>query len=298
MTFLKDNIPKEMKNLNQWVLFVKEIVNGSNHPRKHMISIQGDRWHKAKSTEEKDWSSFEEASSALKRSKYDGMAFCLKEGIIFIDIDNSIDDDGNLSDFAKEMLEAFEDTYAEKSCSGHGIHIFLKGHLPEDSLKRNDAIGLEIYEKKRFCCMTGDIISKNKEITDYQEKLDEVMRKYLPKRIISPPVLLRPPISMDDTEVLKRAFRSKSGNKIAQLYRGDISGYASHSNADMAFLDYIAFYTRDESQLDSIMRSSGLYREKWDEPRGESTYGRITIKQALSHVSNTYSGRRKQLEMT
>ena len=298
MTFHKENIPKEMRALDQWVLFVKENVRGSNHPKKHMISVEGERWHKAKSTEEKDWSSFDKAISSLKRSKYDGMAFCLKEGIIFIDIDNSIDDNGNLSDFAKEMLTTFEGTYAEKSCSGHGIHIFLKGHLPKDMPKRNDSIGLEIYETKRFCCMTGEIISKTNQLAFYQDELDKAMNRYLPKRIAAPPISLRAPISMNDSEVLQRAFRSKSGNKIAQLYRGEISGYPSHSNADMAFLDYLVFYTRDEHQLDSIMRSSGLYREKWDEPRGDSTYGRITIERALGHVSAVYSGRRKQMEMT
>ena len=217
----------------------------------------------------------------------------MSEGIVFIDVDNSIDEKGNLSDLAKELLETFPDTYAERSCSGRGIHIFLKGKLPDNSMKRNDSIGLEIYDTKRFACMTGDIISKTNELADYQGKLGEVAKKYLGNRATVPKDTVRIPLPMDDEEILERALRSKAGAKIARLFQGDISGYASQSNADIAFIDYMAFWTRDPDQLDSLMRSSGLYREKWDEPRGDSTYGRITIEQALSHMTTSYSGRRR-----
>lgn len=294
MRFNPSTIPKEMREKEQWVLYVKEKNPEKAHIRKQMISVTGNHWHKAKSTEPNDWATFDAAYKAFQKSRYDGMVFCLKEGIVFIDIDNSIDEDGNINDLGKKLLHAFPDTYAERSCSGKGIHIFLKGKLPTNSMKRNDAIGLEIYDTKRFACMTGDIISQTSELAGYQDKLNEVAKKYLRSRATIPKESVRIPLVMDDEEILRRALRSRAGPKIARLFQGDISGYPSQSNADIAFMDYMAFWTRDPDQLDSLMRSSGLYREKWDEPRGDSTYGRITIEQALAHMTKSYSGRKKE----
>lgn len=293
MRFNKENIPAEMKEKAQWVLYTKERNPEREHIRKQMISVTGNRWHKAKSTEPNDWATFDVAYKAFLKSRYDGLVFCLNEGIVFIDVDNSIDENGNLSPLAKELLEAFPDTYAERSCSGKGIHIFLKGKLPAGSMKRNDAIGLEIYDTKRFACMTGDAISGTCELSDCQEELEKIAKKYLGNRATVPKENVRVPLAMDDEEILRRALRSRAGAKIARLFQGDISGYPSQSNADIAFMDYMAFWTRDPKQLDSLMRSSGLYRKKWDEPRGESTYGRITIEQALSHMTKSYSGHRR-----
>ncbi len=296
MNFKTENIPKEMKKMRNWVLYVKEKDPAILHPKKVMISTNGRCWHKAKSNEKGDWSSFYGSLSSLYKSRYDGLAFVLDDGIIFIDVDNSIDENGNLSDLAKKLLDEFPDTYAEKSCSGRGIHIFLKGKLNESFMKRNDSIGLEIYDTKRFCCMTGNIISKTNELKDYQEKLDEICKEYLKKEIPKSHVLATSP-TMKDWEILDKAFKSKVGGKISRLFSGDISDYASHSNADMAFMNFMAFYTRSPSQLDSLMRSSGLYREKWDERRGDETYGSITIKSALSHIGECYQSKKKEHEM-
>ncbi len=296
MNFKTENIPREMKKMKNWVLYVKEKDPNIIHPKKVMISTTGKYWHKAKSNEKNDWSSFYGSLNSLFKSRYDGLAFVLDEGIVFIDVDNSIDEKGNLSDLAKKLLDEFPDTYAEKSCSGRGIHIFLKGKLNESFMKRNDSIGLEIYDTKRFCCMTGDIISHTKELKDYQEKLDGICHEYL-KKEAPKKVIAFTNSNLKDWEILDKAFRSKVGWKISKLYSGDISDYPSHSNADMAFMSFMAFYTRSPSQLDSLMRSSGLYREKWDERRGDETYGSITIRSALSHIGECYQSKRKEHEM-
>ena len=295
--FYPKNIPLEMRKNKNWVLF-KKIDNpkNSNHPLKMMISLEG-RWHKAKSTDNKDWSTFTKTLQTLNRTNFDGMAYVLDQDIVFIDVDNSIDEDGNLSSLACELLETFPNTYAEKSCSGRGIHIFLKGKLDINSMKRNDSIGLEIYDSKRFCCMTGDIISQTKEICDYQDKLNKITNKYLGKRETISLDNIRQPISLNNNEILKKALNSKVGYKISKLYQGDYSDYPSRSNADMALMNYLAFYTKDPNQLDLIMRSSGLYREKWDEKRGNTTYGRITINHAIAYCKNSYEGKHKSIEM-
>ena len=297
MNFNSRKIPREMKDMKNWVLYKKDTRDNPTHPKKVMISVSGTYWHKARSNNKDDWSHYYKSLNTLFKTKYDGLAFVLDEGIIFIDVDNSIDEKGNLSPLAQELLDKFPDTYAEKSCSGRGIHIFLKGKLDESFMKRNDSIGLEIYGTKRFCCMTGDIISNSSELKDYQKELDEVCNKYLKReeRVISNTYSYS--VSLEDNQILDKAFKSKVGNKIARLYSGDISDYPSHSNADLAFMAFMAFYTKNPSQLDSIMRSSGLYRDKWDERRGKETYGSITINQAIRTVSDSYKPKRIENEM-
>ncbi len=297
MNFNSLRIPREMKNMKNWVLYKKEYLDNPNHPSKVMISVSGRYWHKARSNQKEDWTIYYPTLRTLYKTQYDGLAFVLNQGIVFIDIDNSINEEGELSSLAKELLDKFPNTYAERSCSGKGIHIFLKGKLNESFMKRNDSIGLEIYDTKRFCCMTGDIISTTSELKDYQNELDQVCNKYLKReeKVISNTCSYS--ASLEDNQILDKAFKSKVGNKIARLYSGDISDYPSHSNADLAFMAFMAFYTRNPSQLDSIMRSSGLYRDKWDEKRGRETYGSITINQALRTVSDSYKPKRIDNEM-
>ena len=40
--------------------------------------------------------------------------------------------------------------------------------------------------------------------------------------------------------------------------------------------------------MDDIFRKSNLYRDKWDEKRGEETYGNITINTAIESCQNEF----------
>ena len=68
---------------------------------------------------------------------------------------------------------------------------------------------------------------------------------------------------LTDEEVIELARRARNAAKFETLWEGDTSGYPSPSEADQALLSLLSFYTRDESQLDSLYRRSGLCREKW-----------------------------------
>jgi primase-polymerase (primpol)-like protein len=76
----------------------------------------------------------------------------------------------------------------------------------------------------------------------------------------------------------------RSSVKFNALYKGDISGYPSHSHAESALVFMLAWWTQDPAQIDGIVRSSGLIRPKWDERRGGTTYGGQLIDEALSTV--------------
>ena len=76
-----------------------------------------------------------------------------------------------------------------------------------------------------------------------------------------------------------------NGEKFQDLWEGRWQQYRwfpSQSEADMALCSMLAYWTdSDADQIDRLFRQSALYRPKWDEPRGATTYGQLTIQKAL-----------------
>lgn len=75
------------------------------------------------------------------------------------------------------------------------------------------------------------------------------------------------------------------------LFNGDISAYDDdHSTADMALVGYLAQKLLSPDEVDLVFRSSKLYRPKWDEMRGATTYGHRTIAKAFQGLAVAASG--------
>jgi primase-polymerase (primpol)-like protein len=76
---------------------------------------------------------------------------------------------------------------------------------------------------------------------------------------------------------------ARNGPKFTALWRGDLDGYASASEGDLALCAILAFWTHnDASRIDRLFRASRRMRAKWDERRGDATtYGQCTIARAL-----------------
>ena len=65
------------------------------------------------------WVTFDEAKAAAAEKNYSGVGFVIPKGYFFLDIDHREMDDP----YIKMMLERFG-SYAEKSVSGEGLHIY------------------------------------------------------------------------------------------------------------------------------------------------------------------------------
>ena len=92
--------------------------------------------------------------------------------------------------------------------------------------------------------------------------------------------------ALTDEEVIELAKGAKNAAKFEPLWSGDLHGYSSPSEADLALVSRLVFYTQDEEQLDRLYRHSGLCRQKWlDRP----DYRRRTITRALSNLTETYT---------
>ena len=86
-----------------------------------------------------------------------------------------------------------------------------------------------------------------------------------------------------DDQVLEKLLHETS-SKGRALFSGDTSGYGSHSDADLALVSKLYFYTQDPDQIDAIFRRSGLYREKWN----RHDYRRRTYMKVANTPRDTY----------
>lgn len=159
------NIPEELKSLKQWVCS----VSNSKVPMRATMPCT------ASSTDPNSWSTFDEALMSVECRNYDNVGFVFNgNGIVGIDIDAGYDEDGFLTELASDIIGKCE-SYTERSRSGRGVHILLKGTLPFKG--KNNLAGVEIYQEARYFIMTGDTLLYNK-IVENQEAIDYIVDKY------------------------------------------------------------------------------------------------------------------------
>lgn len=163
-----NNIPQELKNLKQW-------VNSSQFSK---IPMQSDVTLTASSSDPNTWCDFDTAKAAIDNGRYDYVGFVFNDnGIVGIDIDTGFDEDGFISPLACDIISKCN-SYTEKSKSGRGFHILVKGNLPFKG--KNNLKGVEIYKQARFFIMTGDVIS-NSHIIENQAAIDYIVATYFPE---------------------------------------------------------------------------------------------------------------------
>lgn len=147
-----DNIPQDMKLLNNWVCFAFEDWRG----KKTKVPYNPATGKKAKSNDSSTWASFELAIE--NAFLYDGIGFMFSNSpYVGIDIDHCIEN-GVISEFAQDIIKRLG-SYTEYSPSGTGIHIICRGTAPPGGNK-NTKLGLEMYSSGRYFTMTGNIISR------------------------------------------------------------------------------------------------------------------------------------------
>ncbi len=111
--------------------------------------------------------------------------------------------------------------------------------------------------------------------------------KAVPARVES----LRPPKEITDEELLNRMFRSASGQRIrAGCTAGTPAPTAMMTALPILRLcNYLAWWSNcDAMWMDRLFRASRLMRPKWDEKRGEQTYGQRTIAIAIAGCNGGY----------
>ena len=152
-----DNIPEELKKLDQWVC----ANDGSKVPMK--------AWENeaASSTNPETWSDFETALESYNQHYYDYCGFVFADnGYVGIDIDEGYDEDGLMSVLGADIVGKCH-SYTEKSRSGRGFHILLRGTLPfkgqEQSCWRGDLQGGSLLHYDRGTPFSTEKSSRTKK---------------------------------------------------------------------------------------------------------------------------------------
>jgi len=268
-------VPTELRARQQWVLWRSEARDGKATKVPLRVS---DPSRRASSTDPASWASFEQALAAVGAADGLGFVFSSLDGFCGVDLDGCVSEDGELEPRAAAIVERLA-SYSELSPSGTGVHVLVKAEL---NGSRRRAPGFEVYSSARFFTVTGRRLGEREAVEERQVELDALVREMLPAAEKEVPssngARPRDEVLPDDHELLERAFAAKNGAKVEALFRGELNGHGSHSEADLALCSALAFYTGPNAgRLDRLFRESGLMREKWN----RDDYRQATIAKAL-----------------
>ena len=246
------NCPAEMRLFAQWVVW-KYVERSGDKPTKVLFSPK--HGLSASVTNPQSWATYYEAVATYERGGYDGIGFVLTERDPYCFID--LDDTSKFSNFAElfdrqdRIYRAFQ-SYAELSPSGAGLHIITKGSV-EGGRKRAQ---IEIYSTLRYMTMTGNVY-RDAPIFD-----ETVLCRALWHELggnTSDDSGFNAPQSQPDADIIRRALNSASGSKFHALHTGRWREYyQSQSEADFAYIDMLAFWSRNREQIARLFLASPL----------------------------------------
>lgn len=285
-----DNIPKYIRDNGQFCLWRYEERNAKS--TKVPYQVNGS---KARPNNPSTFTTFESVMKSV--AKFDGIGLGIFGGISAIDVDHCIDEDGNFSELAQNIVTIFDGCYIEKSPSRRGLRIlFLTTDFSYDKSRyyiHHPHLGLEVYVSgatHKYVTLTGDVVNQG-GVFEANDELQLLLDTYMVKheQPVTNSVTIEPCSYLSDNEVISKAMNSTNGDKFADLWNGKIPMDKSHSDADMALAMHLAFWCgKDLEQMDRLFRRSGLFRDKWNRQQSGSTYGRLTLEKAIGKVSTVY----------
>ena len=277
-------VPAELRERPQWVVWRLEERDG----KRTKVPYRADGSGRASTTDSSTWATFEAALAAAAKADGVGFVFSADDPFVGVDLDHCLAGDHLHPDAAAVVLAL--DSYTERSVSGDGLHVFIRASL-NGSRNRTGTTGwggsFEVYGAGRFFCVTGAGLDGTPAgVEERQDALEQLLVYVLPPAAAAStaaPLVEVEPLDLPDEELLERARRARNGPGFDRLYGGDTGGYPSHSEVDLALAGALAFWTGpDPGRIDRLFRASGLMRPKWNDRRGDSTYGAQTIETALA----------------
>lgn len=262
------NIPMEMRAYRQFCVWkLEESTNGKPTKVPYCALTHNHANVNAPGT----WCHYDQAVAAMASGWYNGIGFVLTEDdpYAFIDLDAPKNPDGSQLEQAefdaafarqKRIFDEFTG-YAELSPSGNGLHIIVKGAVP-NGRKRSS---VEIYSSQRYMTMTGNVYRPG-EIENHKDLLNSLwgeMGKGKEAALFYAGLELA---KLTDTQILDMANNASNSEKFRDLYydgNWQKHNYPSQSEADFALMDIIAFYSQNGAQTQKIFLQSKLAtREK------------------------------------
>ena len=283
-------IPQELLALPNWVGWKLQLEEG----KEKKIPLNAKTGRFASSTDSSTWSTFDRALQhyeQLKGHGVDGLGFMFSEDdqIAGIDLDDCRNPEtGELNAFAKSILERMN-SYTEKSPSGEGLHIFVKGNLPGKGINLGN---IEMYDNKRFFTVTGQALAEYPSVIEERdEELKALYHEVTGKdgQADEPQSVTGNPLVPMDAELMARGT-AKYGPRFQDLWSGRKLPGESKSQGDLGFCTMISVLTGGNAhEIDRVFRLSGRMRRKWDKTHYSDgrTYGQRTIEKAVNRAQGT-----------
>lgn len=257
-----NNIPAELRALPQWVSVDMSLNEITGLPKKSPLNPRFTHTD-AKVNDHRTWGTFDEA---VATGRPIGFVFSKKDPYAVIDLDNKPHAPATPAqlEIHNQILEGI-DSYIERSISGCGYHVIVKGSVPNGINFGN----IELYSDGRMMIFTGDVV-KDLPIDDYDEAiknmhegLSAAQERARPQEEVE---LVQEDGHMSDGDIFSMGGAADNGTKFNDLCRGDWQhyGFPSQSEADLALLSMLAFYSKDNEQCRRMFRMTALgKREKY-----------------------------------
>lgn len=281
-----NQIPEAMKKEHQWVCWRSEERDGKTTK----VPVNPDTGKYARSNSPKTWSDFETALRYYQNTEtISGIGFMFSGDGDYagVDLDGCRDPEtGEVDDWAIKIIRQL-DSYTERSPSGTGYHVIVYGSIPKGG---NRSGGLEMYDSHRYFTVTGGRVPEApKSINHRPNQLHAIHQEYIENTDPEPstaPAKEQRRVPVPDHELLEKAMNAANGRKFESLWKGDTSGYKSHSEADQALCNLLAFWTGgDPDRIERLFSRSCLVRDKW---RKRPDYRKRTVQNAVQNCSDFY----------
>lgn len=288
-----DNVPDELKALPQWVCWnsqevwdkAKQVMKLSKEPA-NLKTKKRLAWRNPSNLY-----TFDQVKEAYEQGGFNGIGFVLYEDTPFVCID--IDDLEDINKVPAHLHNYTIHSYTEKSPSGNGLHLWVKGYKPAHvGTKKN---GIEFFGgQARFITVTGDRYNAA-PLSENQGLIDMIAKDFFGESKKSTqkksPNLQNEGNSfgkLSDYEVVSLIQRFKP--KSFKVYQGDFSEYPSQSEAVLGLLNDLAFYTgKDAIQMESIFNNSSAVYDDPEKPDENARKLKYTIDKAIEGTQNVYT---------
>ncbi|MFF1498695.1 DNA primase [Streptomyces sp. NPDC058316] len=158
----RQTIPTELTSRPRWI---------RHTARKVPLTIGGSV---ASSTDPSTWSRYRDAATSSAGA---GLGFVLNgDGLVCLDLDHCLDQDGAPLPWAQTILDAAGDTWVEVSRSGEGLHVWGRGALEHGRRITFHGGSVELYATGRYIAVTGRTFGdKPQRLGDVQQVIDNLL---------------------------------------------------------------------------------------------------------------------------
>jgi primase-polymerase (primpol)-like protein len=254
---------------------------------------------------------FGEAFMAYESGRFQGVGYMMgsEPGIIGIDLDHCIDEDGSIAPWAREIVESFAGAYWERSVSSTGLHGFCRGSLPDgvDGVRSKvEGCSVELYSALRFLVVTGQAVEYVEVLPELQTAVEALHARLTAGRVRATGTAIGTgltgrldSVSPEVLAVLEAVMGGRHSARIAEIWGRDDLHVAGASEDDWALASEIAYQAirlghsgAALAQLVEETMRAGPYRAKWDQPRGQTTWLAQDVANAIATVQRRTSERR------